>query len=75
MEIRLEQISKQFEGFAALKPTSLVIPSGQLVALLGPSGSGKTTLLTTLALLTLGLKLWLERRHGEALAIRAGRRH
>ena len=58
MEIRLEQISKQFEGFAALKPTTLHIPSGQLVALL-----------------TLGLKLWLERRHGEALAIRAGRRH
>src|SRR6188768_2142757 len=49
MEIRLENISKQFEGFAALKPTTLDIPSGQLVALLGPSGSGKTTLLRLIA--------------------------
>ena len=49
MEIRLEQVSKHFEGFAALKPTSLHIPSGQLVALLGPSGSGKTTLLRLIA--------------------------
>ena len=32
----------------ALKPVSLVIPSGALVALLGPSGSGKTTLLRIL---------------------------
>jgi sulfate transport system ATP-binding protein len=49
MEIRLENISKQFDGFAALKPTTLDIPSGQLVALLGPSGSGKTTLLRLIA--------------------------
>ena len=49
MEIRLDQVSKNFEGFAALKPTSLHIPSGQLVALLGPSGSGKTTLLRLIA--------------------------
>jgi sulfate transport system ATP-binding protein len=49
MEIRLENISKQFEGFAALAPTTLSIPSGQLVALLGPSGSGKTTLLRLIA--------------------------
>jgi sulfate transport system ATP-binding protein len=49
MEIRLEGISKQFEGFAALKPIELAIPSGQLVALLGPSGSGKTTLLRLIA--------------------------
>jgi len=49
MEIRLDNVSKQFEGFAALKPTTLHIPSGQLVALLGPSGSGKTTLLRLIA--------------------------
>ena len=40
-----------------------------------PAAFAVATLLTSLALLTLGLKLWLERRHGEALAIRAGRRH
>jgi sulfate transport system ATP-binding protein len=49
MEIRLENVSKNFEGFAALQPTTLEIPSGQLVALLGPSGSGKTTLLRLIA--------------------------
>ena len=31
------------------------------------------TLLTLLALLTLALKLWLESRHGQALALRSGR--
>jgi sulfate transport system ATP-binding protein len=49
MEIQLENVGKQFEGFAALQPTTLSIPSGQLVALLGPSGSGKTTLLRLIA--------------------------
>jgi sulfate transport system ATP-binding protein len=49
MEIQLENVSKRFEGFAAVKPISLHIPSGQLVALLGPSGSGKTTLLRLIA--------------------------
>ncbi len=49
MEILIEGVSKQFEGFAALKPLDLAIPSGQLVALLGPSGSGKTTLLRLIA--------------------------
>ncbi len=49
VEIVLQGISKQFEGFAALSPIDLSIPSGQLVALLGPSGSGKTTLLRLVA--------------------------
>ena len=49
MEILIEGVSKRFEGFAALQPIDLTIPSGQLVALLGPSGSGKTTLLRLIA--------------------------
>ena len=49
MDIRIEGVGKQFEGFAALAPIDLAIPSGQLVALLGPSGSGKTTLLRLIA--------------------------
>lgn len=45
MDILIEGVGKNFEGFAALNPINLNIASGQLVALLGPSGSGKTTLL------------------------------
>jgi sulfate/thiosulfate transport system permease protein len=33
------------------------------------------SLLTLLALVTLAIKLWLEKRHGDALAARAGRKH
>ena len=33
------------------------------------------SLLTLLALVTLAIKLWLEKRHGDALAVRAGRKH
>ena len=39
-----------------------------------PAAFAVASLLTLVALLTLGLKLWLERRHGEGLA-RADRRH
>jgi sulfate transport system ATP-binding protein len=49
MELRIEGVSKQFDGVAALQPLDLAIASGQLVALLGPSGSGKTTLLRLIA--------------------------
>jgi sulfate/thiosulfate transport system ATP-binding protein len=48
MHIEIDEISKQFGTTAALKPVSLSLPSGALVALLGPSGSGKTTLLRIL---------------------------
>jgi sulfate transport system ATP-binding protein len=49
MSIEIENISKQFGSFKALKDVNLTIPSGELVALLGPSGSGKTTLLRIIA--------------------------
>jgi sulfate transport system ATP-binding protein len=48
MQIEIEDIAKEFGATTALKPVSLVIPSGALAALLGPSGSGKTTLLRIL---------------------------
>lgn len=49
MSIVIQNISKRFDNFEALKPVNLTIPSGKLVALLGPSGSGKSTLLRVIS--------------------------
>ncbi len=49
MEVKINNIRKEFDRFAALREVSLNIASGELIALLGPSGSGKTTLLRLIA--------------------------
>ena len=49
MEVKINNIRKEFDRFAALNDVSLNIASGELIALLGPSGSGKTTLLRLIA--------------------------
>ncbi len=49
MSIEVKGLAKAFGRFPALKPTTITVETGKLVALLGPSGSGKTTLLRLIA--------------------------
>lgn len=49
MSILVENVSKTFGTFQALKRVNLEIKNGSFVALLGPSGSGKSTLLRIVA--------------------------
>ena len=46
--IRIQNLSVTYEGQAALKDISLVIPDKQITAIIGPSGCGKTTLLRSI---------------------------
>lgn len=47
--IRLENITKSYDGEPILENLSITIPSGKFFAILGPSGSGKTTILRLIA--------------------------
>ncbi len=47
--IRLDNVTKSYDGDIVIENLSLTIPSGKFFALLGPSGSGKTSLLRLIA--------------------------
>jgi sulfate transport system ATP-binding protein len=52
MSIRIEQVTKVYQGTPVVNDVSIEIPTGEFFVLLGPSGSGKSTLLRALAGLT-----------------------
>ncbi|MBD1383027.1 ABC transporter ATP-binding protein [Metabacillus arenae] len=47
--INIDNVSKRYGSFQALKEINLMFKEGEFVAVLGPSGCGKTTLLKLLA--------------------------
>ncbi|MDR0590530.1 MAG: ABC transporter ATP-binding protein [Puniceicoccales bacterium] len=49
IEIKINNLVKQFQGNTVLNRISLNVDAGELFFLLGPSGCGKTTLLRTIA--------------------------
>lgn len=49
--IRIERLSKKFNGAETLKEIDLEIKAGEIFTFIGPSGSGKTTLLRLIDLL------------------------
>ncbi|WP_431855844.1 ABC transporter ATP-binding protein [Azospirillum sp.] len=68
-EIRLDRVSRGFDGVMALQDLNLTIRRGEFIALLGPSGCGKSTALNCLAgLLPLtGGSIWLDDRRIDEL--------
>ncbi len=61
-EIRIDQLTKNFGDFAAVKESSFTVEDGEFFVMLGPSGCGKTTTLRMIAGLEMPTsgKIWLD---------------
>lgn len=47
--VRLEEVTRRFEGVTAVEGITFEVPDGEFWALVGPSGCGKSTILRTIA--------------------------
>jgi putative spermidine/putrescine transport system ATP-binding protein len=68
-QLRLDRVSRSFDGSIALAELDLTIQAGEFIALLGPSGCGKSTALNCVAgLLPLtGGSIWLDQQRIDQL--------
>lgn len=44
MLLRVERVTKSFEGFIAVREVNLTVDQGQMACIIGPNGAGKSTL-------------------------------
>ena len=47
--IKIENVTKRFDGYAALDHFSLTVPKGAIYGLMGLNGAGKTTIIKHLS--------------------------
>ena len=48
MLLRVEKVTKSFDGFVAVQDVELTVVQGQMACIIGPNGAGKTTIFNML---------------------------
>ena len=49
MLLKLDGVTKRFEGLTAVNKVNMTIEEGEIVGLIGPNGAGKTTLMNLIS--------------------------